>query len=55
MNLACLIIKSIDRCIKYSENLHKVVTILIDDIDKDNLELIDAYMPRNRHGYVSKV
>ena len=35
---------------KYSENLHKVVTILfIDDIDKDNLELIDAYMPRNRH------
>ena len=40
---------------KYSENLHKVVTILfIDDIDKDNLELIDAYMPRNRHGYVRK-
>jgi len=40
---------------KYSENLHKVVTILfIDDIDKDNLELIDAYMPRNRHGYVRR-
>ena len=40
---------------KYSENLHKVVTILfIDDIDKDNLELIDAYTPRNRHGYVRK-
>ena len=38
---------------KYSENLHKVVTILfIDDIDKDNLELIDAYMHRNRHEYV---
>ena len=25
-----------------------------DDIDKDNLELIDAYMPRNRHGYVRR-
>ena len=40
---------------KYSDHLHRVITILfIDDIDKDNLELIDAYMPRNRHGHVRK-
>ena len=39
----------------YSENVHEVYTILfVNDIDKDNLELIDAYMPRNRHGYVRK-
>ena len=39
----------------YSENVHEVYTILfINDIDRDNLLLIDTYMPRNQLNHVRK-
>ncbi len=39
----------------YSENVHEVYTILfVNDIDRDNLLLIDTYMPRNQLGHVRK-
>ena len=41
--------------ILYSENVHEVYTILfINDIDRDNLLLIDTYMPRNQLNHVRK-
>ena len=41
--------------ILYSENVHEVYTILfVNDIDRDNLLLIDTYMPRNQLGHVRK-
>ena len=37
----------------YSENVHEVYTILfVNDIDRDNLLLIDTYMPRNQLGHI---
>ena len=39
----------------YSENVHEVYTILfVNDIDRDNLLLIDTYMPRNQLNHVRK-
>ncbi len=39
----------------YSENVHEVYTILfVNDIDRDNLLLIDTYMPRNQLGHIRK-
>ena len=39
----------------YSENVHEVYTILfVNDIDRDNLLLIDIYMPRNQLNHVRK-
>lgn len=39
----------------YSENVHEVYTILfVNDIDRDNLLLIDNYMPRNQLNHVRK-
>ena len=39
----------------YSENVHEVCTILfVNDIDRDNLLLIDTYMPRNQLNHVRK-
>lgn len=39
----------------YSENVHEVYTILfVNDIDRDNLLLIDTYMPRNQLNNVRK-
>ena len=39
----------------YSENVHEVYTILfVNDIDRDNLILIDTYMPRNQLNHVRK-
>lgn len=39
----------------YSENVHEVYTILfVYDIDRDNLLLIDTYMPRNQLNNVRK-
>ena len=39
----------------YSENVHEVYTILfVNDIDRDNLLLIDTYMPRNQLKHVRK-
>ena len=41
--------------ILYSENVHEVYTILfVNDIDRDNLLLIDTYMPRNQLNHVRK-
>ena len=41
--------------ILYSENVHEVYTILfVNDIDRDNLLLIDTYMPRNQLNNVRK-
>ena len=41
--------------ILYSENVHEVYTILfVNDIDRDNLLLIDTYMPRNQLGHIRK-
>ena len=41
--------------ILYSENIHEVYTILfVNDIDRDNLLLIDTYMPRNQLNHVRK-
>ena len=41
--------------ILYSENVHEVYTILfINDIDRDNLLLIDTYMPCNQLNHVRK-
>ena len=38
---------------RYSDHLHKVNLItFINDIDKDNLVLIDSYVPRNEYGNV---
>ena len=40
---------------RYSDHLHKVNLItFINDIDKDNLVLIDSYVPRNEYGNVRK-
>ena len=40
----------------YSENVHEVYTILfVNDIDRDNLLLIDTYMPRNQLNHVRMV
>ena len=39
----------------YSENVHEVYTILfVNDIGRDNLLLIDTYMPRNQLNHVRK-
>ena len=39
----------------YSENVHEVYTILfVNDIDRENLLLIDTYMPRNQLNHVRK-
>ena len=39
----------------YSENVHEVYTILfVNDIDRDNLLLIDTYMPCNQLNHVRK-
>ena len=39
----------------YSENVHEVYTILfVNDIDRDNLLLINTYMPRNQLNHVRK-
>ena len=39
----------------YSENVHEVYTILfVNDIDRDNLLLIDTYMPHNQLNHVRK-
>ena len=39
----------------YSENVHEVYTILfVNDIDRDNLLLIDTYMPRNQLVHIRK-
>lgn len=39
----------------YSENVHEVYTILfVNDIDRDNLLLVDTYMPRNQLGHIRK-
>ena len=39
----------------YSENVHEVYTILfVNDIDRDNLLLIDTYMPRNQLNHIRK-
>lgn len=39
----------------YSENVHEVYTILfVNDIDRDDLLLIDTYMPRNQLNHVRK-
>ena len=41
--------------ILYSENIHEVYTILfVNDIDRDNLLLIDTYMPRNQLVHIRK-
>ena len=41
--------------ILYSENVYEVYTILfVNDIDRDNLLLIDTYMPRNQLNHVRK-
>lgn len=41
--------------ILYSENVHEVYTILfVNDIDRDNLLLIDTYMPRNQLNHARK-
>ena len=41
--------------ILYSENVHEVYIILfVNDIDRDNLLLIDTYMPRNQLNHVRK-
>ena len=38
---------------RYSDHLHKVNLItFVNDIDKDNLVLIDSYVPRNEYGNV---
>ena len=40
---------------RYSDHLHKVNLItFVNDIDKDNLVLIDSYVPRNEYGNVRK-
>lgn len=40
---------------RHSDHLHKVNLItFINDIDKDNLVLIDSYVPRNEYGNVRK-